>query len=46
MKKNPKLKDLSEKEREAWEERMQELQSNIANNHITQTIKQGRGWIF
>lgn len=43
---NPKIKELNEKEREAWEEKMRELQSNLANNHITQQINQGRGWIF
>lgn len=46
MKINPKLKNLTEEEREAWEEKMRYLEGDNTKTHALEKIKQGRGWIF
>ena len=49
MKKNikqPKFSDMTEEEREAWEEKMRFLEGDSKNTYATQLIRGARGWIF
>lgn len=41
-----KLKEMSEEELEAWEEKLRFLEGDNKNKNAALLIKQGRGWIF
>ena len=41
-----KLKEMSEEELEAWEEKLRFLEGDNQNKNAALLIKQGRGWIF
>jgi len=41
----PKFKNMTEEEKKAWEEKLNSF-SGPSQTHMTQTINQGKGWIF
>ena len=43
---HPKLKDMTEEERKAWEKQLNNLEGNNLNRDGINKISQGRGWIF
>tara|TARA_R110000796_G_scaffold252137_1_gene385291 strand:- start:1510 stop:1659 length:150 start_codon:yes stop_codon:yes gene_type:complete len=42
----PKFKNMTPDEIEAWEEKMKYLEGDNKNTHATNQIRAGRGWIF
>jgi len=46
MKVNPKLKDMTEKERKAWEKEWRNIESNNIRKDAFNKIQGYRGWIF
>jgi len=46
MKIQPKLKNMTKEQREAWEEKMKYLEGDNINKDITTKINQGKGWLF
>jgi len=46
MRVNPKLKEMTEEERKAWEKEWKKIEGDNTRKDLINKIEGGRGWIF
>ena len=42
----PNMKNMSEEEKKAWNEKIQSFYGDSSKTHMVKTVNQYRGWIF